>query len=145
MVAEDCERSANRYCLSAKPPAMPTTDEQLASLLRVLRNHEARIKRLELAAKNADESSSLLPNPIVNTVAVPTRVQTVEQTAKRWKFAMLVGAIMCMVSVVVVIASSSGTTSVESQGQSMAVAILTFILGLILLICARVGAWWFHG
>lgn len=84
--------------------------------------------------------------PVVLVRPAPGSVQTIQLTSKRWKGLMLVGFLM-----VVAGAAASGMLIAReprllSHPTWLAViAAAIFIAGLVLLVIARLGAWWDHG
>jgi DNA-directed RNA polymerase subunit M/transcription elongation factor TFIIS len=70
-----------------------------------------------------------------------SRVQTIEQTGKRWKAVQFVGALVMLAGVICVLVACAGNlpVAVLVLGAVLATCgIVTFIIG-------RVGGWWFHG
>lgn len=75
-----------------------------------------------------------------DAVAAVPRVQTVEQTGKRWKAQQLLAVLLVCISVVVIIAGGASTSvGAEVAGSLMLAA------GAIWFVVARIGAWWHHG
>lgn len=66
-----------------------------------------------------------------------SRVETIQQTSKKWKAVQLGGAIMAI----------GGTCGSFAGGkpESVAFYILCVFFGLVLFVIGRIGAWWFHG
>ena len=70
------------------------------------------------------------------------RVQTTEQTGKRWKALQLIG----LAGILGGAAWGFAAGNMEAQSpEALALPALCVILGLPLWLFARVGAWWFHG
>lgn len=69
------------------------------------------------------------------------RTQTVEQTGKFWKSQILLSALLLIGGVVAAVIGSQdkGANNIGGFGG------LAIFLGLLWLIFAKVGAWWFHG
>jgi hypothetical protein len=83
---------------------------------------------------------------VILTRPAPGSVQTIQLTSKRWKALMLVAFIM------VVAGASAGGILLAREPRLlthptwlMVIAAALFIAGLVLLVMARVGAWWDHG
>lgn len=57
-----------------------------------------------------------------------------EQTSKKYKGRMAIAALICCVSVVLII-----------SGKYSGIGITGFLVGLVLYFSARAGAWWNHG
>jgi len=70
----------------------------------------------------------------------PPPVQSVELTAKKWKAAMLISALMMVVGLPLAIFCGQAGGS-----AGVAIGVLLAAAGLIGWLIARIGAWWFHG
>ena len=71
------------------------------------------------------------------------KIQTVEQTSKKYKLHQLLSSLLSIGSFVVVIVFHSGDKS--NAGVVAALGTLTLLVGLIWFISARFMAWWHHG
>lgn len=69
------------------------------------------------------------------------RTQTVEQTGKFWKAQILLSALLLIGGVVLIIAGSQN----GGRGPIGPFGAIAVVVGIIWLIVAKVGAWWFHG
>lgn len=76
------------------------------------------------------------------TQAQGGKVQTVEQTSKRYKLQQLLSVLLIGVGVIVVI---SGVSAEQPSGGSAAVGTLLIVAGFIWYIIARFTTWWHHG
>jgi hypothetical protein len=77
-----------------------------------------------------------LPLDVNGSEATPTRVVTVEQTGKKYKAMVLVGGAMIL---------AGGVSCSLQQGEiTGALAGGLFLLGIIIFVGARMGAWWDH-
>lgn len=74
----------------------------------------------------------------------PQRVQTVQQTAKRWKLGMLSGCLTSLVGLVVAMIGMAASTASETSTGAM-IGGLMAVGGLSVYIFSRVMAWWHHG
>ena len=90
--------------------------------------------------KQVSDQAPACPNcgcPIQTTVS-PEKTQTIEATAKSWKGMQLIGGLSICLGVVSCVYLISDPTS---SGTTTAIFL---ILGLILMICGKFGAWWYH-
>jgi hypothetical protein len=69
------------------------------------------------------------------------KIQTVEQTSKRYKLQQLLSSLLCIGSVVVMIAGFSG----DQPSGAGAFGALGLLVGLIWFIIVRFMTWWHHG
>ncbi len=69
-------------------------------------------------------------------------IQTIQQTAKIWKFAMLISMLIIVVAVFM-IGFAATKSPVDNSG--IALGILVGAFGFICAIISRIVAWWFHG
>jgi hypothetical protein len=69
------------------------------------------------------------------------RVQTIEQTGKTWKAQILLSSLLLIAGVVL------ATVGAQSKGMEAATAlgVMAILIGIVWLIFAKLGAWWFHG
>lgn len=70
-------------------------------------------------------------------------VQTIEQTGKKWKGAQLLGCLTQLFGVALILSGAS--TSTDTGVIMAAIGILVIFFGAIMVISARIGAWWHHG
>jgi len=77
-----------------------------------------------------------------STQAHGGKIQTVEQTSKRYKLHQLLSSLLIIGSIVVMIAGSSGN---EPSSGGLAFGVLGLLVGLIWFIIARFMTWWHHG
>lgn len=80
--------------------------------------------------------------PACPTCGAPIAAQTIEATAKLWKALQVLGAIAMAVGLFGVTCAASGD---RAAGATTGVMFLALVSGFMLLIGARVGAWWHHG
>lgn len=76
-----------------------------------------------------------LPAAAVGIATKGRQVVTTQATAKIWKFAQIVGAIL----------ATLGAVSCSTQPDVGYIGGLISLLGFIIFISARIGAWWRHG
>ena len=76
-----------------------------------------------------------------STQAHGRKIQTVEQTSKRYKLQQLLSTLLIIGSVVVMIAGSSGN---EPNSGAAAFGLLGLLVGLIWFITVRFMTWWHH-
>lgn len=70
------------------------------------------------------------------------KIRTTERTGKRWKFLQLIAVLLLITSITW---TWSALSADPKPAEPPAVPILLGVLGLPLLLFARLGAWWFHG
>jgi hypothetical protein len=78
------------------------------------------------------------------------RVQMIEKTGKRWKAAMLIGALLTIVGCSGILLAFSAVdhnlpNASSETGKRVALWLLLAVPGFIIYVIARVGAWWNHG
>ncbi len=73
----------------------------------------------------------------------PSDVQTVELTSKRWKKLQLWGGVFMVLAPIVCATGMGGGSSHPSVG-TMATGWGMFLLGLVLMLWGRLGAFWYH-
>lgn len=84
----------------------------------------------------------LLPQAPPTRAAPPAvpRVQTIERTGKQWKAYGCLGAIATLTGTILVFAGySMGNVPLTAAGG------ISIAAGFLLLLIARIGAWWYHG
>lgn len=91
-------------------------------------------------------------NPTLNYAAGGTatlerpRVQVIEQTAKTWKFLMLIGALVSVGGFATLMVGLIHSTSTAPFGDTVVQFAFAFlILGFLVALVARFMAWWNHG
>jgi hypothetical protein len=81
-------------------------------------------------------------------------VQTVELTGKRWKALILVGALLTILGALLWCSGlgllpgallPNVNVSPDRAAQAFVTGLMLIIVGLVLYIVGRVGAWWYHG
>ncbi len=72
-------------------------------------------------------------------------VQTIQQTGKVWKFAIMVGALAMLAGVVAIVAALVSPAKAGGTDMRFVWGVLAFVGGLFLFCLGRVCAWWFHG
>lgn len=96
--------------------------------------------------KQVSDKASACPHcgSPVATAGVGVAVQTTERTSKRLKLHALLSAVLCGVSMVVLIAGwpEPGTRGAVPM---VAIGMLTMLVGLIWFIVTRIRMWWNHG
>lgn len=83
-------------------------------------------------------------NPPIVVRPIPT-VQTIEKTGKKWKLLMLIGSVMFIGGIGTCVASMQSATSSSDPSPVLGLASLVAIVGFLVAVVARVGAWWNHG
>lgn len=78
--------------------------------------------------------------PACPSCGAPIQAQTIEATAKKWKGLQLLGALLVILGIGPCVA---GTDSGNDATVGVGVALL--LIGLVLFLGARFGAWWGHG
>jgi len=66
----------------------------------------------------------------------PNSVQTIEQTAKSWKAAQLIGGLLLVVAI---------PWGVLGGERAIGPSLFLGVIGLIVYLAARMGSWWHHG
>lgn len=70
---------------------------------------------------------------------------TVQQTSKRWKLRMAVGASIAVIGAAMVVADMQMSAHTGRFSTLGYVGIATFVAGLLVYADANLRAWWFHG
>ncbi|MGK0259430.1 MAG: hypothetical protein ACI96M_002872 [Candidatus Azotimanducaceae bacterium] len=80
------------------------------------------------------------------TAAPAPRVQTVEQTGKGYKALMVIGVLFILLGGIAMgVAASAGQSGNPDSEGAGGIGMALIVLGIMLNIFARVGAWWNHG
>ena len=128
--AEIIKKAANvcRFCsrdLTEKPKAAPQK--------RIVRTNAKQRIRQDQARRRA-------------TAAPAPRVQTVEQTGKGYKALMVIGVLFILIGCIAMgVAASAGESGNPNADGAGGIGLALVILGFILSLFARIGAWWNHG
>ena len=77
-----------------------------------------------------------------STQAHGGKIQTIEQTSKKYKLQQLLATLLTIGSVIVIISAFSGN---EPSSGGAAFGVFGLLVGLIWFIVARFLAWWHHG
>ena len=70
----------------------------------------------------------------------PIRAQTIEQTGKEYKTLQVLGTVVAVLGAVFL-----GANVAEGNEAGFAVGAILTVLGLVLAIAGKIGAWWHHG
>ena len=81
------------------------------------------------------EISSLAPNCPKCGAPIASQVITTQQTARKFKGHMLIGALLCCLGVILIVAPDEYTPG----------GALLFLIGLVWFLVARARAWWNNG
>ena len=77
-----------------------------------------------------------------STQAHAGKIQTIEQTSKRYKLQQMLSTLLIIGSVIVIIAGSSGN---EPSSGALRFGVQGVLVGLIWFIVVRFMTWWHHG
>ena len=104
------------------------------------------VKLRKLAPPRAEPPKPRPPPPQVVEVYQARRVQTIEQTGKKWKVRMLLGSLLMVVSGIGACGVMMDSSMPAGQADTaLVVAALAFGVGLTIYLLGRFGGWWFHG
>lgn len=85
-----------------------------------------------------------LAAPVAHLIEPARMVQTIEQTSKGWKLTQLAGAAMMVVGLSSCLVSMQDVTAGQTEPEG-AQGMLIGMVGIMILLFGRLGAWWNHG